>query len=52
MTNILGISAYYYGEAPLGLVGIVRDEKTIIPMHVTKEGLWMFATKEIAKKNG
>jgi len=37
-------------KPPLGLVWIVRDEKTIIPMLVTKDGLWMFATKEAAKK--
>jgi lysophospholipase L1-like esterase len=42
----------YLVEPPLGLVGIMRDTKTIIPVLVTKDGLWMFATKEIARKNG
>jgi hypothetical protein len=42
----------YMVESPLGLVGIVRDAKTVLPMLVTKDGLWMFSTKEIARKNG
>lgn len=42
----------YMVEPPLGLVGIMRETKTIIPILVTKDGLWMFSTKEIARKNG
>ncbi len=42
----------YMVESPLGLVGIVRDTKTVLPMLATKDGLWMFSTKEIARKNG
>jgi lysophospholipase L1-like esterase len=42
----------YMVESPRGLVGIVRDAKTVLPMLVTKDGVWMFSTKEIANKNG
>lgn len=42
----------YMVESPRGLVGIARDAKTVLLVLVTKEGLWMFSTKEIARKNG
>lgn len=42
----------YMVEPPLGLVGIMREAERIFPVLVTKDGIWMFSTTEIARKNG
>ncbi len=42
----------YLVKPPLGLVGIVTDSKAVVAFLVTKDGLWEFANKNIAAKNG
>jgi hypothetical protein len=42
----------YMVKPPLGLVGVATGAKTVIPLLVTKDGLWEFVSKEIVTKNG
>lgn len=37
---------------PRGLVGVANTSNSVIPFLVTAEGLWLFATKELAVSNG
>jgi lysophospholipase L1-like esterase len=39
-------------QSPSGLVGIATGKGELFPLLVTKQGLWRFATREIAEKNG
>ena len=51
-TTIASIVRKYMVQPPLGLVGIKLSSGKLLPFLATKDGLWQFATNEIAEKNG
>lgn len=42
----------YMVQPPRGLVGVMLSPGRLLPFLAMKEGLWQFASKEVAEKNG